>query len=195
MLNKTSKLDAVNTLLSSINQSPINNLTQTTVDVTRALQILDKTSREVQTNGWKFNTEDCYQLVPNTKGNIFVPDNVLLIDLDPLKYSRREYNVTLRGNQLYNLATQSFMFPTTLKAIAVLALDWEQLPQHARTYIVQKAQREFYNKSMGVDATNQVASGDELQAYIQFKRLESNTTHSNYLDSIAKRYGGWRGIS
>ena len=59
----TSKLEAVNTMLTAIGESPVNTITSsTTTDVSIALQILDNVSREVQSVGWHFNTDTNYLL-------------------------------------------------------------------------------------------------------------------------------------
>jgi hypothetical protein len=63
-LTVTTKLEAVNTMLTSIGESPVNTITaSTTTDVSIAIQILDNVSREVQSVGWYFNTDTNYKLV------------------------------------------------------------------------------------------------------------------------------------
>ena len=54
---RTTKIESVNTMLSTIGESPINTLTGTLpVDATLAINILDEVNREVQAQGWKFNS-------------------------------------------------------------------------------------------------------------------------------------------
>ena len=53
------ELEAVNVLLTTIGEAPVNTLTGNQVtDVTIANQVLTEVSREVQAQGWHFNTED-----------------------------------------------------------------------------------------------------------------------------------------
>ena len=60
----TSKLEAINVMLTAIGESPVNTITSsTTTDVSIAIQILDNVSREVQSVGWHFNTDTNYKLV------------------------------------------------------------------------------------------------------------------------------------
>jgi hypothetical protein len=67
MTTVTSKLEAVNVMLTSIGESPVNTITSsTTTDVSIAIQILDNVSREVQSVGWHFNSDTNYKLTKNT---------------------------------------------------------------------------------------------------------------------------------
>ena len=56
----STKLDAVNTILSNIGQSPVVNLTSGNPIVEMAELTLDEISRTVQSDGWVFNTEYGY---------------------------------------------------------------------------------------------------------------------------------------
>ena len=52
------ELEAVNILLTTIGEAPVNTLTGNQVtDVSIANQVLNEVSREVQSQGWHFNTE------------------------------------------------------------------------------------------------------------------------------------------
>ena len=51
-LATTTKLEAVNSMLTAIGETPVNTITNaTTTDVSIALQVLDNVSREVQQQG------------------------------------------------------------------------------------------------------------------------------------------------
>jgi len=69
-LAPTTELEAVNVMLSSAGEAPLPVGTDLSVatasDVVVALNILRNSTREVQSMGWKFNTEFGYQLVPST---------------------------------------------------------------------------------------------------------------------------------
>ena len=63
----TTKLEAVNVMMTSIGETPVNTITAaTTTDVAIAITILDNVSREVQSVGWHFNIDQDYQLIPNS---------------------------------------------------------------------------------------------------------------------------------
>ena len=55
--SRTTKLESINTMLSTIGEAPVNSLTGSLpTDATMAINILDEINREVQAQGWKFNT-------------------------------------------------------------------------------------------------------------------------------------------
>ena len=53
----TTELEAVNIMLSSIGEAPVNSLSSGLVDAELAQTTLHNVSREVQAAGWSFNTE------------------------------------------------------------------------------------------------------------------------------------------
>ena len=53
----TTKLDAVNTMLSAIGEAPVNSLSSGLIEAEIAETILDTVNTEVQSMGWHFNTE------------------------------------------------------------------------------------------------------------------------------------------
>ena len=65
------ELEAVNVLLTTIGEAPVNTLTgKQTTDVAIAQQVLNEVNREVQSRGWHFNTEYDVELIPDTSNNI-----------------------------------------------------------------------------------------------------------------------------
>ena len=65
MANLTTKLDAVNTMLGVIGELPVNSLgsgSQRSANVVLAENVLDETNREIQSEGFHFNTEHKYTL-------------------------------------------------------------------------------------------------------------------------------------
>ena len=57
-INSTSELQAINTMLSFIGESPVSSITGNIgTDVAVAKNILDETSMSVQSQGWFFNRE------------------------------------------------------------------------------------------------------------------------------------------
>ena len=70
----TTKLEAINTMLSCIGQSPLNTLEGTKSYFTiSAEKILEDETKRIQLQGWDFNSEDFYQLNPDVNNIIKVP--------------------------------------------------------------------------------------------------------------------------
>ena len=67
MATLTTQLEAVNTMLGHIGEAPVNSISNTAelpVSAANAVTILDEISREVQSEGWHFNTEIDKELTP-----------------------------------------------------------------------------------------------------------------------------------
>ena len=67
-LATTTKLEAVNTMLGVIGETPVNTLggTSRPVSVVSAESVLDEVNREVQSRGGHFNTEHDYDFLRRT---------------------------------------------------------------------------------------------------------------------------------
>ncbi|SVB25525.1 uncharacterized protein METZ01_LOCUS178379, partial [marine metagenome] len=65
-VSKTSKLDAINSMLIGIGEAPVNTLNSGLQEAEVAEIVLDSISREVQSAGWVFNTDIRYTLSPNS---------------------------------------------------------------------------------------------------------------------------------
>ena len=84
----TSKLEAVNSMLGHIGESPVNSISNTNalpVSAATAISALDEISRAVQSVGWQFNTEVNVTLSPAGDGTITLSGDIL--ELDPIDTS------------------------------------------------------------------------------------------------------------
>ena len=79
-LSATTKLEAVNIMLSTIGENPVNSLTSGLVDAELAETILGSVSKAVQSEGWNFNTEQKVSFSADTSGHILLPANILRAD-------------------------------------------------------------------------------------------------------------------
>ncbi len=80
----TTELEAVNGMLSAIGEAPISDVDAATqADVEMAVNILRDTCREIQSLGWKFNTEHALAVAPSVSGFSWTdPDaSTLAIDI------------------------------------------------------------------------------------------------------------------
>lgn len=166
-LTLTTRLEAVNTLLGTIGEAPVNTLTGTTADAALAVTTLDKVSREVQSAGWKFNTEHDVEFARSSDGQIPIGPNVLRFDVDPL--FNQDVDPVQRGSTLYDAKSHSYVFPRDLKAEVVYLLEWDQLPEQARHYITVRAARIFQNESVGSPQLEAFTSRDEYAALVNLQ--------------------------
>ena len=96
--NAAEEFPAVNEILAAVGQAPVTTLDQTNPDVAIAYDTLLNVSREVQSEGWTFNTEEYYPMTPDNNGEIVIANNILQIDLHDEKDN--EYESTRRNGKL-----------------------------------------------------------------------------------------------
>lgn len=186
-LTPMTKLDAVNGMLASIGQAPVNTLDVTGIrDVSIGELALDNVTREVLTIGWHFNTEEEYELVPDGNGKIALPSNTL--DLDPcydyLDFTIRDDDGTLT---LYDRVEHTFDLSdyNPLLVNIVWAFEFDQIPQCARNYIATRAARIFQSQVIGSDILFKFTELHEREALATLKRLEGRRKDRNMLRSGA----------
>lgn len=146
----TTKLQAINQMLSGIGQAPVVSLDIANPEIALAEAILDAVNREVQGEGWHFNTEVNYPFTADVNGQIAVPLNVL--QLSDNKYSNtQKYQTVLRDGKLYDKINHTYTFTagSTVKCDVVWFFDFEDLPQVFKDYITQRASRVFAGRALG----------------------------------------------
>ncbi|WMM95848.1 tail tubular protein A [Roseobacter phage CRP-113] len=173
------ELEAVNVLLTTIGETPVNTLTGNLVtDVTVAQQVLNEVSREVQSEGWHFNTEQGVKLTPNSSKEIVVPPDVSRIDA---KY----VDVTIRGGKLFNLTERTFKFDNQLEVDIVYYQDFVDLPDQAKRYITVRAARIYSDRMINSETIHQMTLRDEQKALITLKEFEGDVGDYSMMDNYS----------
>jgi hypothetical protein len=180
-LTKTTKLQAINTMLSVVGEPPINSLTAQRADSLIAQTILDEVTREVLSYGWQFNTDDGIEMTPETAtGFIYVSDSIARIDMDPA-YSN--YDVVMRGNRLYNRKTNSYQFSETIKVIRVNLMDFDEMPEVAKRYVTVRSSRIFQDRMVGSQTLHGFTAQDEVGALARLSEYENEVGDYTIFDS------------
>ena len=175
--NATQELPAVNEILASVGQAPVTTLDQTNPDVAIAYDTLLNVSREVQAEGWIFNTEEFYELTPDTNGEIVIPNNVLQIDLHAEKDD--QYEAIRRNGKLYEKINHTYDW-TTLTSWATVAcdivwfFDWVDLPRPIQDYIVASAASIVSSRIVGDPQQYQILQQKEVYNRAQALEYECN---------------------
>lgn len=183
-MNPTSKLEAVNTMLSSIGESPVNSLASGLVDAELAESILDSTSRNVQNVGWHWNTEYNYKLSPLPDGTVLLPLNALRVDQSP-NWGVGEVDLIMRGTKLYDRRNHTYTINKTAEVDIVFALDFEEMPEAARYYTTIRAARTFQDRTVGSQELHGFQLKDEERAMIDLKSAEAEMADFSIFDSYA----------
>ena len=179
MLSPTTELEAINTMLSTIGESPVNAVEDTgNVDVVIARQILQTASREVQARGWHFNTEINYTITPDSEGYLVLPNTVLKVDT---VYPDSSKDVVVRGSRLYDREKHTYVFTDAVKVDMTILLTFDELPEVARNYVTIRASRIFQERVVGSDTLHAFNSQDEARAMVSLMEYEADTADLNIL--------------
>lgn len=175
------ELDAVNNLLLSIGQSPVNSLSVPGVkDVSIAQMTLHTVSREVQQRGWWFNTDTEWPLLPDVNGHVILPSNALQV-------TPPSGDITERAGKLYNTDKRSFVFPSgsAVKCGIKWFLPFGDLPQVARNYIERRAGRVFQTNIVASQILYQFTKELEQEAFAEMERNDHRVEKPNFFQSGA----------
>jgi hypothetical protein len=182
MATLTSKLDAVNTMLGYVTEAPVNSIANTTSlppSAALAKGVIDEVSREVQQDGWHFNTAQDYKLEANASNKFVLPDNVLQVDTVDTTY-----NVVQRGTTLFDRKNYTDVFTEDeLKVNITFLLEYEELPEQARRYIALKASRMFANRLVGSREIEALIYRDEIRAKAAMEEAEGNNSDRTIFDN------------
>ena len=197
----TTKLKAINTLLSIIGEAPVSSLTPPLVgDVSVAETTLDEVITEVQSMGWSWNTY-IYKNIPlDTNGHSSLPANALAVRFNPLAYPSQRF--VLRGVKLYDRIQNTYdlrkslgvaltgLTQSDIEAEVVAELAWEEIPETGKRYIMIRAGRMFSNRVLTSSTIEAYTQEDELQALQTLKRSEDLAQNHNYISGPNDLYGG-----
>ena len=159
----TTELEAINIMLAAIGEAPVNSLTGTVpVDVRLAQSTLTEFNKEIQSEGWSFNTEIDVTLTRDTSNQIALSQDILRIDanihqhptIDPIQ----------RGLKLYDRLNNKFEFDEDLICTVVYLRTFEEIPEPARRYITIKAARVFVDRLVTDDGLRTYTEEDETRA-------------------------------
>lgn len=179
----TTELEAVNTMLSAIGESPVSSLSNDArnVDVIIAQRILNEVLKEVQALGWNFNTEVGVSLPTTSDNTIPIPTNAARVNVATGDAGGVAY--TQRGEFLYDLTNHTYTIPTPPKVILIIMLDWVYLPEFARNYIMIRAARRFQDRVVGSEKHHTFNQQDEFVALTLMREAEASGGQYNIFDN------------
>ena len=183
--NATEELPAVNEILASCGQAPVTTLDQTTPDVAIAYDTLTQVSREVQAEGWSFNTE--YDVERSTINKQFeIPEDMLQVDLAVGNVASRvatgDKDVVRRSGKLYDKYNHTYDITSedngTIKLDVIWKFDWVDLPVPIQDYIVSRAAVIVSSRIVGDGGQYQMLQ--QREAYTRAMALEYETRQGDY---------------
>lgn len=179
-IQSQTELEAVNIILSSVGESPVNALG---TDLSgNAEAVLDEVKREIQERGWHFNTEDNYGFSIATDGSVTLPDNVAAFDL-----CSSSKDVVMRGNRLYDREAHSYLgFGVgTLSGSVTWLLEWDELPPTARRYFTMEAAHRYQKRWFSSETLVGFTAEDLRKAKTLFEDAEALQADYTIFDSYS----------
>ena len=190
-LARTSKLEAVNKALQMMGEAPINSLQGLFGLGNLAETTINSVSRKLQTEGWSFNTDYEVDLMrDSTTNEISVGTSTTRVYVDPYDYP--DVDVVQRGSRLYDRKNNTYEFKQDLKADITIILDWEELPEHARVYIMTKTGRELQESMIGSKDLTEINLLVEQEVRSQFLEEETMLSDHNILRGHNRRVNPMR---
>ena len=178
--NSAQELPAVNQILQSCGQAPVTTLDQTNPDVAIAYQTLLEVSREVQAEGWSFNKELNYEMVPDNNNEILIPNNMLQIDLSD-NPNNMGFDVVRRSGKLYDKISHSYTWAKDREKVEcdiVWLFDWVDLPRPIQDHITSRAASIVSSRIVG--DPNQYQILQQKEAFTRAMALEYECNQGDY---------------
>jgi hypothetical protein len=180
----STELDAVNQILSSVGQAPVTTLDLQNPEVAIVLTTLREVNKQVQSDGWVFNTERKYVLSPDSETKeILFPTNALSIDTN-VEEHRSDYDPVRRNGKLYDRYNHTYKWDTDIYADIIWYIAFDDVPPIIQNYIVARAARHAATKMIGDKEINSLLAEQEIQT--RSAALEEECNQGDY--SIF----GWR---
>lgn len=163
------ELAAVNTIIFTIGESPVNSLeNSSSVDVINARTLLAQESRKLQDKGWTFNIQENFFVASDAFSNQIVFRPNWLRVLEPA--SGTPY--VNRGGFLYDRPGQTDQFPGGVTVDLTEEVPFNELPYCFQTLATMTAARRFNGGSFGDPGVDAEAARLEEEARIACNEYE-----------------------
>lgn len=188
----TTKLEAVNIMLSAIGEAPVSSLSSGLVEAEVAETILNTVNKEVQSKGWNFNTDYNKSFPKDSNGEIALGTDVLKADAT---LSANSKDLVQRGSKMYDRKNHTFVIDAAVKLDVVVELDFTDVPEVAKRYIILRATRIFQNRVVGSNTLHDFDERNEQIALMELKEYDTEVEDHNIFDnydvfSVIDRRGG-----
>ena len=203
------KLQAVNDMLWSIGELPVQSLASGLGDAEIAESILNRVSRRIQLMGWQVNTRRGVTLTLNAANQFGLPVNILKVDtsnpvgrmVNPPRPSsfinahmRRSVDDTKWLMFDGDNNSETWTTPSTLTVDYVQFLEFSNLTPALQMYIWTAAAHRFQKGAMGSKALTEYTTEDVVQAEAQAVQEDSENedlnliAHNAHVRSVARRF-------
>ena len=178
--NANKELPAINQILSTCGQAPVTTLDQTNPDVAIAYATLLQVTREVQAEGWTYNSEFHVVFTPDTNNEIPIANNILQLKLSK-NSANMQYDATRRQGKLYDRIHHRYTWedhPDGVECDVVCEFDWIDLPEPIQNSIVARAAAIVSQRIVGDTAQYEMLQQQE--AYARALAMEYETKQGQF---------------
>jgi hypothetical protein len=207
----STELDAINACLVAGGEAPVADIVAQRPDVMAAQQLVREASREVQAQGWRFNTEHGFEVLPagtltwtDSGGmvltlNVFTPPQNLLsfsVTKHPIQQGSNYLDTIVRPSRLYQgggvqvfydrASNRDGHLRDAIYIDPVWLFDFHALPQAARHLVAVKAKRSYLRQVVQDYAASDRLGEDEMKATTTLRR-QDETDNLNLFNNIAVR--------
>lgn len=121
--------------------------------------IIDESLIEILSQGYHFNTDEDWDLVPDAAGYIAIPAGALSVDA-----SQTNENYIVKSGKLYDKENATYIFTETVQADITWEIAFDDLHSIAQLLVVAKAKMKLYIRVVGVDNAYQVLAQEVVDA-------------------------------
>lgn len=173
----TTKLEAINVLLTSIGEAPVSQEGTGLAEEALAGSVIDEVSRTVQTIGWTWNVERNFKLQKDGSGNVTLPSNTLKADFQNTRY-------IARGLKVYDRTGHTYVIGADVTVTLTVGLDWDELPEAMRQYVMYRAGRVFQARQVSAQILHEFTMKDEQAAWMLLQAAESEVGNISLFDNV-----------
>lgn len=168
-------------MLATIGESPINSLEDLgVVDAITARSTLQEVTRNILVEGWAFNTDVGFPLVPEgfAPFEVKLPPNAMSVT--PMGAFA---NLIVRGNRLYDGSRFSYSFQgfNAIPCEIVWALSFDELPEVTKQYVAVRAARLLQKRAVSAELLHALTEEDERRAMWNHRKANTRIRKKRYL--------------
>ncbi len=169
------ELSAVNSILSSIGQSPITALASGDLnlgnpEVALIHNLLMESNKDVQNEGWHFNKEDHVKVERDINGQFLVPTDYLRMDIHEGQVDRNR-DVVVRDGKIYDNVLHTDVFTKDFYFDITRLYNFVDVPPVIQRYIIASA---------AVRAATQLVSNAELVKLLILNQEKTRANATEY---------------
>lgn len=167
------KLEAMNMLLMSSGQLPVQSYDSNHPDAITAREYLERWNDQCQQRGWYFNTFYNLDLPLGPENHIALPAGTVRVDI----LSQCGQGIP-RQNKLWNSAKNSYVWDAPQVGNVFTVIDFDDCPLSAQTYIAYSALVEWQTFTEGdqlkIQQAARISTGSRVQLNREQIRFENN---------------------